>query len=123
MAVGIHNSRTLRCGVILLGALLSLSLRAAETRESEALTTALAVRNLSVTEAQKQLPVRLTGVVTFFDETLFSRFIQDNTAGIYIRDWPDMALSPARPMGRGGGHHESGGICSGGSAPRSARSG
>lgn len=53
---------------------------------AEALDTAAAVRSLSVDEAQQRRPVRLRGVVTFFDESLYSRFIQDDTAGIYLRE-------------------------------------
>lgn len=48
------------------------------------LHTAAAVRSLTVEEAQKHLPVRLRGVVTFYEENFFSRFIQDATAGIYL---------------------------------------
>lgn len=50
------------------------------------LRTAAEVRGLTVAEAQRQTRVKLQGVVTFFDETLFSRFIQDETAGIYLRE-------------------------------------
>ncbi len=53
---------------------------------AEVLRTATAVRALSVEQARQQLPVRLRGTVTFFDEALFSRFIQDATAGIYLRE-------------------------------------
>ena len=49
------------------------------------LRTAAAVRGLTVEQAERQLPVRLRGVVTFFDEGLFSRFLQDDTAGIYLQ--------------------------------------
>jgi signal transduction histidine kinase len=52
----------------------------------EELRSAAAVRGLTVEQAQQRQPVRLRGVVTYFDETLFSRFIQDDTAGIYLRD-------------------------------------
>lgn len=41
---------------------------------------------MSVEEAQMKMRVRLRGVVTFFDENLYSRFIQDETAGIYLYD-------------------------------------
>jgi signal transduction histidine kinase len=51
----------------------------------EELNTAAAVRGLTLEQAQQPMPVRLRGVVTFFDENLFSRFIQDNTAGIYLQ--------------------------------------
>lgn len=47
--------------------------------------TAAAVRGLTVEQAQQQRRVRLRGVVTFSDESLFSRFIQDDTAGIYLQ--------------------------------------
>ena len=53
---------------------------------SEELRTAAAVRSLTVEEAQQHRPVRLRGVVTFFEENIFSRFIQDETAGIYLSD-------------------------------------
>jgi signal transduction histidine kinase len=44
-----------------------------------------AIRGLTAEQTQQKLPVRLRGVVTFFDESLFSRFIQDETAGIYLQ--------------------------------------
>lgn len=50
------------------------------------LRTAAAVRGLTVEEAQQHRPVRLRGVVTFFEEKLFSRFIQDETSGVYLFD-------------------------------------
>ncbi len=42
------------------------------------------MRRLTVQEAERHIPVRLRGVVTFFDEALYSRFIQDDTGGIYL---------------------------------------
>jgi signal transduction histidine kinase len=51
------------------------------TRE---LRTAESVRLLTVEQAEGQVPVRLRGVVTFFDEALYGRYIQDETAGIYL---------------------------------------
>jgi signal transduction histidine kinase len=50
------------------------------------LRTAAEVRRLTVAQAQEKSPVRLRGVVTFFDEVLYSRFVQDETAGIYLRE-------------------------------------
>ncbi|HMP83187.1 MAG TPA: sensor histidine kinase [Verrucomicrobiota bacterium] len=50
------------------------------------LRTAEEVRNLTVEEAQKPRDVRLRGVVTFYEESLFSRFIQDDTSGVYLFD-------------------------------------
>ena len=49
------------------------------------LCTAAAIRGLSEAETRQNIPVRLRGVVTFFDQNLFSRFIQDETAGIYFQ--------------------------------------
>lgn len=57
----------------------------AQATEQE-LRTAAAVRGLTVDEAQQKRQVRLRGVVTFYEETLFSRFIQDETAGVYLFD-------------------------------------
>jgi len=71
--------------VIALWLALWLPLLAAQV-PSEELHTAAAVRRLSVDEARLKAPVRLRGVVTFFDESLYSRFIQDETAGIYLFD-------------------------------------
>jgi PAS domain S-box-containing protein len=66
-------------------------------RADEPLRTAREVRSLSVQEAEHQRAVKLRGVVTFFDETLFSRFIQDDTAGIYLLQWTNMpALVPGQ---------------------------
>jgi len=53
---------------------------------SDDLLTAAAVRKLTVEEAQQHRHVRLRGVVTFYEENFFSRFIQDETAGIYLSD-------------------------------------
>jgi signal transduction histidine kinase len=59
---------------------------------TEELRTVAAVRGLTVQQAQQRMPVRLRGVVTFFDATLYSRFIQDETAGIYLRDFTNPEL-------------------------------
>jgi hypothetical protein len=61
------------------------------------LTKAVEVRNLSAAEAQQQQPVKLRGVVTFYEDALFSRFVQDETAGIYLEELTNMpALSPGQ---------------------------
>ncbi|MEI6194506.1 MAG: hypothetical protein WCS42_09260 [Verrucomicrobiota bacterium] len=54
------------------------------------LTTAAAVRSLSAAEAERHYPVKLHGVVTFYDEALLSRFVQDETAGIYLWELTNM---------------------------------
>src|SRR5882672_3128270 len=61
------------------------------------LRTAAEVRSLTPQQAEKGLPVRLKGVVTFSDAGLFSRFVQDETAGIYLRETTSMpALTPGQ---------------------------
>ncbi len=52
----------------------------------EELHTAEQVRHLTAEQAAKHYPVRLRGVVTAFDQPLYYRFIQDETAGIYVGD-------------------------------------
>jgi signal transduction histidine kinase len=69
--------------LLLTGGWLSLPVEAQSTDNT--LTTAVAVRGLSVEQAQQQRRVHLHGTVTFFDENLYSRFIQDDTAGIYLQ--------------------------------------
>ena len=61
--------------------------RAQAQTPPEELRTAAAVRGLTVEQAQQHKRVRLRGVVTFFDGKLYSRFIQDETAGIYLFDY------------------------------------
>ena len=62
------------------------------------LRTAAQVRGLTPQQAAGRLPVRLKGVVTFYDEGLYSRFVQDETAGIYFREMTNM---PALVAGQG----------------------
>jgi signal transduction histidine kinase len=57
-----------------------------QAQETQELRSAASVRQLTVEQAQQQLPVRLRGVITFFDGGLYSRFLQDETAGIYLFD-------------------------------------
>ncbi|HEX7654199.1 MAG TPA: hypothetical protein VF607_11885, partial [Verrucomicrobiae bacterium] len=50
------------------------------------LHTAEEIRRLSPTEADRRYPVRIRGIITFFDDRIPAhsfRFIQDDTAGIY----------------------------------------
>ncbi len=46
--------------------------------------TAGQIRQLTREQAARENPVRLQGVVTFFDQKNFFRFMQDSTAGIYF---------------------------------------
>lgn len=88
-----------RCGWHAFGLSISLLLACQQERshgadaQTEVLTTAAAVRSLTIEEARQQRKVRLRGVVTFFNESLYSRFLQDDTAGIYLQyanDMPDL---------------------------------
>ncbi len=58
------------------------------------LRTAAQVRRLSTEQAAQHYPVRLRGVVTFYNQSLFSRFVQDDTAGIYLGDYPNPVPLP-----------------------------
>src|SRR5277367_1422202 len=64
------------CLVFLLGAIQGFS------RE---LRTAAEIRQLSFEETQRHAPVHLRGVLTFYDQRLYSYFVQDSTAGIYLQ--------------------------------------
>lgn len=63
------------------------------------LRTVAAIRGLSVEQTRQKIPVHLRGVVTFYDESLFSRFIQDETAGIYI-NFPSAVAPPVLAPGQ-----------------------
>jgi PAS domain S-box-containing protein len=82
---------------LLAGALLFSSReRGAEAGELPVLQTALEVRQLSAAEAAKGYPVRLAGVLTFFDQRTPGkefRFLQDATGGIYIYPPGDVAAA------------------------------
>ncbi|MEW6157821.1 MAG: PAS domain S-box protein [Verrucomicrobiota bacterium] len=43
------------------------------------------VRSLAPVEAQREYPVRVKGVVTYYDREWKTLFVQDNTGGIYVR--------------------------------------
>jgi hypothetical protein len=79
---------------VLLGIVGSLPVLADAT--GQPLTTAAAVRALSAADAEKHLPVKLRGVVTFYDDGLFSRFVQDDTAGIYLQVTNVLTLQPGQ---------------------------
>ena len=57
---------------------------------AKALQTASEIRELTPEQAAQGRPVLLRGVVTFWDQSLFSRFVQDGTAGIYIQEMTNM---------------------------------
>jgi hypothetical protein len=91
----------LRPGVIRLclgGAVLaSIQLAPAQNAPAEPLRTAAQVRALTPQQAGGRLPVRLKGVVTFW--STYSRFIQDETAGIYLLENTNLpAASPGQTV-------------------------
>ncbi|MBV9268337.1 MAG: response regulator [Acidobacteriaceae bacterium] len=54
------------------------------------LTTAAKVRSLNYEEANRHHPIRLRGVVTYFEPVSPSFFIQDNSGGIWIQWGPNL---------------------------------
>jgi hypothetical protein len=70
---------------LLLLCTLAAQLAAGQNPSAGELLTAAQVRSLTPQQAAQALPVKLKGVVTFCQEGLNSRFVQDNTAGIYFR--------------------------------------
>lgn len=62
------------------------------------LTNAAQVRALPPEEAARHYPVHLRGVITFFDQKVFLRFLQDDTVGIYFY-LPDAQMDPAIKSG------------------------
>ena len=57
------------------------------------LTNARQIRELSPETAGKNYPVRLRGVITYYDARLYNLFIQDNSAGIFVLVAPDIATN------------------------------
>jgi hypothetical protein len=68
--------------VLFLGGLLASP--AAAQSPAKVITSVAGVRSLSAEDAARGLSVKLRGVVTFYDDGLYSRFVQDDTAGIYL---------------------------------------
>lgn len=70
---------------------------AAGQEAPQPLTSVASVRGLPAAEAEALHPVKLRGVVTFFDANLYSRFIQDDSAGIYLLENTNLPpLSPGQ---------------------------
>ena len=84
-----EKCRRRRCAPFVL--LLGCSSLPAKDVQLEELQTAQQVRQMPRELAARQNPVHLRGVVTFFDQKNFFRFLQDDTAGIYffLGDSPD----------------------------------
>lgn len=90
-----------RLGALLLCGLAAVApLRAQDLRLPQ-LTNAAQVRDLPSEEAARHYPVHLRGVVTFFDQKEFLRFVQDQTQGIYffLTDTQASNLSPRLKAG------------------------
>lgn len=51
---------------------------------SSTITNAAAIRQLSQSEAARQFPIQIRGVVTFYDPSWNSLFVQDRSAGIFV---------------------------------------
>ena len=49
------------------------------------LTQITQIRDLSAREASRGYPVRVTGIVTYYDPPAWQQFLQDDSAGIYFR--------------------------------------
>ena len=95
LAQGRHNFERVKIGPIIvrqfirqlfLQALLALSTLqlAAGSGSFVPFETASQIRQLTPSEAARNYPVRLRGVLTFIDQSQFFQFIQDDTAGIYF---------------------------------------
>jgi PAS domain S-box-containing protein len=69
---------------LLMAVAASLAFGAEQASPLEELHSADQIRRLTADQASRHYPVRLRGVVTFFDDSQFYRFIQDDTAGIYF---------------------------------------
>jgi len=73
------------CLLVLCILLVSARWAGGQSPPAKELRTAAQVRSLTPQQAAQGLPVRLKGVVTFCEEGLNSRFVQDDSAGIYFR--------------------------------------
>ncbi|MGA2651926.1 MAG: GGDEF domain-containing protein [Terracidiphilus sp.] len=61
---------------------------------SGALTTLLAIRDLTNEEANRHLPVAIEATVTYYRGYEYSLFVQDDGVGIYVSAPPDLKLIP-----------------------------
>lgn len=57
------------------------------------LTNAQQVRELDPKTAEENIPVRMVGVVTYYDAPLFNLFFQDATAGIFVLVTPGVSTN------------------------------
>jgi signal transduction histidine kinase len=83
--------RMLYLSFLLLALLSAEPLLAQPTNTLTCLTNAHQVRELNPETAEKNIPVRMSGVVTYYDALLFNLFFQDSTAGIFVLVAPDIS--------------------------------
>ena len=57
----------------------------AAQRADQPLSTAISVKQLSGGELDAGIPARIEGVVTYYDPDAYQFFVQDSTAGVYVR--------------------------------------
>ena len=72
--------------LVMLISLCATLLARSQVSTNEVLLSAEQIRRLTPEQAALHIPVHLRGVVTFHDEQLYSRFVQDKTAGIYLME-------------------------------------
>jgi signal transduction histidine kinase len=70
--------------LLVLGFISPAPLLAAPQTAVASLTNAQQIRELSPEAAEKNLPVRIVGVVTYYDACLLNLFVQDPSAGIFV---------------------------------------
>ncbi len=58
--------------------------KAAVSSSPKVITSAITIRKMSLEQAKQGYPVRLKGVITFYDPDTSDLFIQDSTCGIWI---------------------------------------
>jgi len=70
--------------LIALGSVLSFSCSTMAADAPAELHTAAEVRSLTPKQASEHIPLKLKGVITYYNAALVSHFLQDETAGIYL---------------------------------------
>ena len=84
------------CVLPLFGIIFSTAPLFAQSKDGlNCLTDAQQVRELDPKTAAQNIPVRMRGVVTYYDASLFNLFIQGSTAGIFILVAPDIRTNIA----------------------------
>jgi signal transduction histidine kinase len=82
---------TILCVLLLFGIFFSAEPLCAQPKNGLiCLTDAQQVRELDPKTAAQNIPVRMLGVVTYYDALLFNLFIQDSTTGIFVLVSPDI---------------------------------